>query len=261
MDEKRRFQDLLAQLVELAAENDNILDKETVESHFAELGLSQSLYPPIYDYLKNHKILVAGVHDARIRREAPKDDYALPEDFDITKEESKFLDMYYADLKKAPVYDTDALLAAIADLQTEAKKTQAVSLLTEAHLSHVVTVARAHTRKGVSLGDLIQEGNLAMMQAIPDYNGAVSIEEFQQYITRAAAAGMQTAINEQIGAERISRHLADQANYLDEASRNLSKELGREPTLEELAEYTHLDESEVHNILKQALDALNASEE
>ena len=100
-----------------------------------------------------------------------------------------------------------------------------------------------------------------MMQAIPDYNGAVSIEEFQQYITRTAAAGMQTAINEQIGAERISRHLADQANYLDEASRNLSKELGREPTLEELAEYTHLDESEVHNILKQALDALNASEE
>lgn len=258
MDEKRRFQDLLGQLVELAADNGNLLEKETVDAQFQELGLSQTLYQPIYDYLKNHKITVAGVHDHDAQDDILKDTYDMPEDFDITKEEAAFLDMYYADLKKLPVYDTETLQTALSKLQAGQADKDCIGKLTEAQLSLVVATARTYTNRGVSLGDLIQEGNLAVMQAIPAYTGVPALSAFQDYVRQTAAAAMQSAINVQTGADRISTHLADQANYLDEASRNLSKELKREPTLEELAQYTHLDESEVHNIMKYSLDALNS---
>lgn len=249
MDEKAQFQELLSALVEQAAENENILDKETVKAQFAKLNLSEDMYQPIYDYLKEHKITVSGAESGDTADTPVEDSYNMPENFDISKEEAAFLEIYYKDLAALPKHSEDEIASAIAEKNS--------ALLTEAYLPAVVTIAKSMTGRGVTLGDLIQEGNLTLMQALSAYTGEADAHSLERYVSTAVKKGMQNAIDVQAGAARIGKHLMEQANYLDEASRNLAKELNREPTLQELAEYTHLDEDEVHNIMKYSLDALN----
>ena len=70
---------------------------------------------------------------------------------------------------------------------------------------------------------------------------------------------MTKLILEQDGSSKIGNHVADRANLLDRASRELSEKLGKAPTLQELAEYVSLPEDEVQRIMQISLDAMNAS--
>ena len=69
---------------------------------------------------------------------------------------------------------------------------------------------------------------------------------------------MSDAIHEQNISCRLGKHLADNANRMDKASVELSRDLGRTPTLPELAKYLSISEEEAERIMKMSLDALNA---
>lgn len=132
--------------------------------------------------------------------------------------------------------------------------------LLEANLKTVLSLAESFRDKGVSHGDLLQEGNLGLMEGIMTYKGNTAISEFHSHIENTIKNALNDAILEQNTSSRITSHAADRANELDRASITLSKELDRTPTLEELAKYLSLPEDEVERIMKMSLNALTIDE-
>ncbi len=88
--------------------------------------------------------------------------------------------------------------------------------------------------KGVLFGDLVQEGNIGLLEAMAIYQGK-DAEGFLAHAKSAVEDSILDAIAIQRGSDSVGEAMAIKANRLDDASTFLSKELGREPKIEELA--------------------------
>ena len=111
--------------------------------------------------------------------------------------------------------------------------------LTEINMATVVDIARCAAGKGVNLGDLIQEGNLALVAAIKDYKtaGLTPIEEeFRVMLYRKIEEAMDAAVGEENEFVQTAEKLARDANQLLSITKELEEELGRSATLTELAQ-------------------------
>jgi RNA polymerase primary sigma factor len=139
--------------------------------------------------------------------------------------------------------------------------TRAKDKLIEINLMRVIGIVNKYTGKSIPTSDLIQEGNLGLIEGVATFNDDISIVAFNAHIDKCIEHAIQSVIDEEIDAGRISKHLADRANALDRFSTEFAKENGREATLEELAFGMGLPEEEIRNILKYSLDALNSTGE
>lgn len=113
------------------------------------------------------------------------------------------------------------------------------SRLTEINLRTVVDLAKRVAGKGVAIGDLIQEGNLALVSAIDDYRttGLTAIdEEFRVMLYTKIEQAMDAAIGEETHFTETAEKLARDANRLLTLTRELEEQLGRSASLTELAE-------------------------
>jgi len=106
---------------------------------------------------------------------------------------------------------------------------------------------------------LIQEGNIGLLEAMAAYRGNDE-EGFLRHARKAIEDSILDAIALQRGSDSVSQQMALKANRLDEASTHLSKELGREPKAEELADYLSMTVEEIKDIMKISLDALSVME-
>ena len=165
----------------------------------------------------------------------------------FTNRESQSLDKYLQEIGKVDLLTADQEI----ELAIKIKKgsQQALELLTKANLRFVVSVAKQYQNQGLSLGDLINEGNLGLIKAAKRFDETRGFK-FISYAVWWIRQSILQALAEQSRIVRLPLNRVGALNKIGKAYSNLEQEFEREPSAAELANELEMDVSEVSDNLK-----------
>lgn len=282
------FMGALNSLKEYAKVNGNIVTKQDVESYFKDLGLDDSKYQMITGYLLANDITVKGENGVdneflnMLEKSAVKQTEELEEevaeetvfvtDEDYEKDE-KYIQMYMEDLKDVEELSDTGRAFLLMNIVEDNDK-ESLSLLSQSFLKKIVGWIEPFRRKGVLASDLIQEANLAMMAYIGEkhflnnYEWKDKIKEgstndiievlggIDKEVKYQAEESMRMLIDEQMDSNRVSGKVLNKVNYVNDWAVRLKEELGRKPTVKEVAERMGVAEDVVSEALSLSADKI-----
>ena len=178
------------------------------------------------------------------------EDVALPKNASINDP----VRMYLKEIGKISLLSLDeelALSKRVEEGDEEAKKT-----LAESNLRLVVSIAKRYVGRNLSFLDLIQEGNIGLMKAVDKFDASKGYK-FSTYATWWIRQAITRAIADQAKTIRVPVHMVETINKLKRIQRQMTLELNREPTEEELAKKMGTTEEKVREIFKISQDPLS----
>src|SRR5512134_2808539 len=160
----------------------------------------------------------------------------------ITNRESQSLDKYLQEIGKVDLLTPDEEV----ELAKRIKEGDQIALekLTKANLRFVVSVAKQYQNQGLSLGDLINEGNLGLIKAAQRFDETRGFK-FISYAVWWIRQSILQALAEQSRIVRLPLNKVGLTNRIQKAYSTLEQQFEREPSAEELADLLELDTEEV----------------
>lgn len=233
MNQEVQFGKTLEEVKKKARANQNFITKAEVEEAFLALSLSDEQMELVYDYLRQNRI---GVDE-------PADTDAF-----LQEEERNYLDSYLEALKAIPEV-TEGEREAVT-LSAMAGDTDAAKRLTELMLPEVAQIARLYTGQGVSLEDLIGEGNVALSLGVTMLGALEHANEAQGMLGKMIMDAMEESIAASAAEEKSDRKIADKVNKVADAANALQEELRRKVTVEELMEESGLSRKAIEDAMR-----------
>lgn len=275
MSDANKFHEMLSDIMEVARVQSNQLTMEDVKSLFGDMHLTDEQYDHIFAYLAANKIKIKGYVDSsslytdavnqdKLREEHPDKEAVEPESSEkaqdndklstFQEEDSVYLKMYLEDLdaiKDCTLEEEMALVDQIIKGDSFAKQRYI-----EGSLRNVVKIAKEYRNQGVTLEDLIQEGNIGLMDSLEHFSEFMEDEILRDRIYEHIRSFIEAAIDEQNESSSFGSRIVEKTNFLDNATKELVEDLGRDADIHELAAYTKLSEDEIKDILSMSGDAV-----
>lgn len=289
-----QFTNLLKELIQVAEENNNSIDMPAIMSKFEAFNFDEEQQTQIVLYLEQTGVCVTGKSEedmpdfsedlveeessdlddefntSKIDVSVFEDDASDDDESEDDKDDEEFvkalessktyrgdMDSFKLYLKEIGRYDllTSEGEVALAK-QIQEGDVLARNKLAESNLRLVISYAKKYVGRGLSLHDLVQEGNLGLMKAVEkfDYTKGYRFSTYatwwiKQAITRAIADNGRTI--------RIPVHMVEQLNKIHRAERTLVQELGTEPTSEQVAKYLGMTVDHLTSIRQQTAEPVS----
>ena len=232
-NKEKEFAEVLKHVTRTARENKNFITKEQVAEAFEELELDEAQLKMVFDYLTKRGIGV--------------DEQPEIED-NLTEEETNYLSDYIESMNVINRLEEGALeamqMAAIdGDKNAQAK-------LIEHYLPLVVDVARMYKEQGVFIEDLIGEGNLALTRGVTMLDAVGEPAEVEGFLYKLMLDAMERLIEDNLSEDAGMAKVLALVQEVADKAKDLSKDLRRKVTVEELMEETGWDEEKIRNAIK-----------
>ena len=256
MDDKNKFQEMLADILEVARVQGNRLSRKEIKVLFGDMELGELQYEHIFAYLTANDIKIEGYVES-ISEYTKVMDAEAETDTNIIEEDSIYLKMYLEDLEaieEGSPEEEQELIIKILQGDSYAK-----NRFIEENLSYVVKIAGEYKNKGITLEDLIQEGNIGLINSL-DYLAELSEKEKEkEFITNYVRRFIEDAISEQKNSINFESKMIEKIKFINEATNEMAEDMGREADIKELAAYTNLPVEEIQDILNMSADSVSVS--
>ncbi|MGN0388630.1 MAG: sigma-70 domain-containing protein [Suilimivivens sp.] len=227
------FAKTLEQVRKQAKEQGNCIEREQVEQAFASLSLSKEQLDLVFDYLEKHKIGIGEPVDP--------DEYLSEEEVNYLEEYKKELAL----LEKVSEGEKEAIT-----LSAMAGEAQAQKKLINIYLPQVVEIAKLYSGQGVFLEDLIGEGNVALTIGVTMLGCLEHAKEAEGMLGKMIMDAMEDYINENMAEEDKDKKVLSKVKKVARKAKELSEELRRKVTVEELSAETGMSENAIREAMQ-----------
>ena len=276
------FMAALSSLKEYAKVNGNTVTRQDVEGYFKNLGLDEARYQMITGYLLANNITVSGENAAdnefldMLERAAAEDEASLEEkeaeeavfmsDEDYERDE-KYIEMYMEDLKGIEELSDTGRAFLLMNIVEDNDK-ESLDLLSQSFLRKIVEWIEPYRRKGVLSSDLLQEANLAMMGYMSEKRFLNNLEwkdkikeggtddllrvlsEMEEDVRSEVEGSLAMMIDEQMQSNKVTGRVLGKVNLVNDWAKRLREELGRKPSVDELAKKIGISAENVREAIR-----------
>lgn len=230
---ENEFAEVLEELVYQARFQGGYISEKDINKGFESASLNDEQFKLVFDYLKSKGI---GINEP------------LPESDFLTTEQRNIFEEYQKELSEVDIISESVKKAYVMSAMNN--DSSHYSELINYYLPKVVEIAKLYVGQGPLIEDLIGEGNLAVAEGIPMLGAMENPDEADGMIVKLIMDAMENLVSEDFEENDADNKLANKVNAIFDKAKELSEDLGRKVTVDELAENSSFSKKAILDAVK-----------